>query len=322
MKSRGILLIVALAMLCFPCAGALAAEGSFERTLRVTGAVDLDVTTGSGNIEVRTGDAATVKVYGRIQARDGYGISGEEKVRMLESNPPIEQAGNSIRIGHIHDEELRHNLSISYELVVPTETKLHSSTGSGHQTITGIRGPLRANTGSGGLTLSRIGGEVRADSGSGNIEMESVAARAYATAGSGSIRALGIAGGFVASTGSGRVTLEQTAPGDVQVKTGSGSVEVTRLRGGLEASTGSGHIEVKGEPTAEWKLSAGSGSIELSLPSQAAFDLNARSSSGTITVNHPLTVEGAIGRRLVAGKVRGGGVLLDIQTGSGNIRID
>ena len=58
------------------------------------------------------------------------------------------------------------------------------------------------------------------------------------------------------------------------------------------------------------------------MPQDAAFDLNAHTGSGSITLNHPVTVEGSIGRKEVRGKVRGGGVPIDVQTGSGSIRIN
>src|SRR3989344_4812092 len=131
-----------------------AAEGKFERTLRVTGPVELDVTTGSGGITVRPGEPGRGLVRGFIHA----GRSPEEKVRFLEANPPIVQTGNVIRVGHIEDRELRRNVSISYELVVPVETRLKSDTGSGSQSIQGIPGPGKAETGSGDLRVSHIGG--------------------------------------------------------------------------------------------------------------------------------------------------------------------
>src|SRR5580700_7934014 len=40
-------------------------EGHFDRTLAVSGPVDLDVQTGSGEITVRVGDSAKVEVHGR-----------------------------------------------------------------------------------------------------------------------------------------------------------------------------------------------------------------------------------------------------------------
>jgi len=42
------------------------------------------------------------------------------EVRMIEQDPPVKQNGNSITIGHIDDRELRRNVSISYEVTVPS----------------------------------------------------------------------------------------------------------------------------------------------------------------------------------------------------------
>jgi len=301
------------------------AEGSFERTLQVTGAVNLDVTTGSGQITVHAGDAGTVHVRGTIRAHSAWRESdkdAEEKVRYLESNPPIEQNGNAIRIGYIQDEELRRNISISYELVVPVDTRLRSQTGSGGQSIDGVHGPVEASTGSGGLKISNIGAEVQANTGSGGIELNTVKAGVHARTGSGSIRATGIAGEFVGSTGSGGVTLEQTAAGNAEIETGSGSVEARGVRGALRVRTGSGTITAEGEATGEWRLHAGSGNVTVHLPGEAAFDLNARTSSGHIHSAHPITVQGIISPRELHGKVRGGGVLVDVSTSSGAIQIE
>ena len=54
----------------------------------------------------------------------------------------------------------------------------------------------------------------------------------------------------------------------------------------------------------------------------AAFDLDARVSSGGIDVAHPVTVSGRMDRRHVQGKVRGGGSLVEVHTSSGGIRIE
>ena len=70
------------------------------------------------------------------------------------------------------------------------------------------------------------------------------------------------------------------------------------------------------------KVDTGSGNIAVRLPAQAAFDLHVRTDSGRITLDHPVTVQGVIGRTEVRGKVQGGGVLVEIQTGSGNIHVE
>lgn len=301
------------------------AQGSFERTLQVTGPVDLEVTTGSGRITVRTGEGGRVYVRGLIRANRGFlggGMDPEEKVRALEANPPIVQSGNVIRVGHIADRELRRNVSISYELVVPVETRLRSNTGSGDQTIEGLRGPVDADTGSGSLHISNIGDEVKADTGSGDVVLNAIQGSVKADTGSGSIRAYGVAGGFVADTGSGSVRLEQTKPGEVRVDTGSGSVEVRGVVGALYIETGSGDVVAEGQPTADWRLSTGSGSIRIKVPPDVGFDFHAHTGSGSIYADHPVTVQGAIKRSDLRGQVRGGGYLIDAETGSGSIRIE
>src|SRR5437867_4670415 len=168
-------LAAALLLVATTAVARAAAEGSFERTLKVTGPLELDVSTGSGHIDVRTGDSSTVRIRGTIRASSGGWRSSdddaERKVRYVESNPPIEQSGNYVKIGHAEDRELMRNVSISYDLVVPAETRLRSHTGSGSQSIAGLRGPVKDGTGYGNLWIEDIGDEHEAHTGSSICEI-------------------------------------------------------------------------------------------------------------------------------------------------------
>jgi len=321
--SRSILsgFVVAILFCLHALPARAAAEGSFQRTLSVAGAVRMDLTTGSGDVKVHTGNANEVRVTGHIRASDWSDGNAAAKVKRLESNPPIQQSGNDIHIGHIDDPELRHNISISYDVTVPAETELRVDSGSGNRVVDGIRGPLEVSAGSGDLKLSEIGERVHAETGSGDIEIDKVQGNVHAKTGSGSIRAEQIAGGFEAESGSGHITLRQTAPGSVRVDTGSGGMELRGVRGSLEAKAGSGTIEAEGSPTGAWNLHTGSGSVALKIPSDAAFYLAAHTSSGSISVEQPHTVQGSIGRKEIRGRVGGGGVPIDVETGSGDIQI-
>ena len=327
MRSQRSLLILGLTILFSATllqAQITSAEGAFQRSLNVSGPVDLDVSTGSGSITVREGTSGKVEIHGTIKARRnwlGGGPSAEEKVKRLESDPPIEQTGNSIRIGRIEDEDLRRNVSISYDITVPADTSLRSKTGSGSQNVMGLNGTVDASTGSGSVTLAHIGATARISTGSGTVRINNVKGRVDASTGSGSIEGSGIAGAFRGSTGSGSIRLQQTAPGDVEVSTGSGSVELDGVKGAVRVGTGSGGVEVSGEPTGRWSLHAGSGSVVVRLPAGTAFDLDARTDSGSVTADHPVTVQGTMKRGEMRGKVRGGGQLVELRTGSGNIRI-
>ena len=270
---------------------------------------------------MRSGGGNQVQINGRIKVTEWFGGGAEEKVKAIESNPPIQQSGNDIRIGRMQDPELRRNVSISYEIVVPANTKLNSHTGSGSQTIEGLQGMLEVGSGSGSLKVTNISNTVRANTGSGDIEIEHIKGAVRAKTGSGSITARDIGGGFEGDTGSGHITLEQTASGAVRADTGSGGLDLRGVRGSLDAKAGSGDIRAEGSPSGAWTVHTGSGGVELKFPSDASFDLDAHTSSGSISLNHPVTVQGTVGRKEVHGKVRGGGVPVEVETGSGSIQI-
>ncbi len=301
------------------------ATGHFERTLQVSGAVDLDVTSGSGDITVHTGGNGSVYVSAKIHASNSWFFgsgNAEEKIQRIEKNPPVEQQGNTIRIGRSDDHELYRNISIDYDITVPAQTKVTSHTGSGDQNISGIQLPLAATTGSGNITVENVSADTRIRSGSGDLKINSVKGVLNAETGSGNIRAQEVAGEIIANTGSGDVEMHQSAAGDVKVETGSGNVKLYGVKGGLRAETGSGDIHAEGEATHDWRLGAGSGNITLRLPAHATFNLDARTSSGTLNIHHEITMQGSISRNHVQGKAGGGGVLLDLHTGSGDIEID
>jgi hypothetical protein len=327
MRSR---LRVVPALLMLMIAAAVAAmptyaeqDGHFDRTLSVSGAVDLSVQTGSGNITVRPGDGSKVEIHGSIHANHSWtGGDVSARIHDIETNPPIEQNGNTIRIGHFDDRDRERNISISYEVIVPAQTRLHSESGSGDESVEGIAGPVEATSGSGELRVSNIGGEVHVRTGSGGVELNGIKGNARASSGSGTIRAIGIAGGLNASSGSGEVKLEQTAAGDVEISTGSGDVDVKGAKGAMHVSTGSGEINAQGVPTGDWKLHTGSGSVTVEFPENAAFELYARTSSGNIETKHEIAVQGNVGMHELRGKVGGGGaVRVELSTSSGAIRI-
>jgi len=325
MLSKRIACLTLAAFLIVGClqgwAASVSAEGSFQRTLQVNGPVNIDLTTGSGSVSVHTGGSGQVQITGRVKVTNWFGMNSDERVKQITDNPPIQQSGNDIRIGHNADSELFHNVSISYDLVVPAETRLHSHTGSGNQDVSGLHGTVEADAGSGGLRISDIADSVRVDTGSGSIDINRVKGNVRARAGSGSIHAIDVAGAFEGRTGSGHITLDQSAPGAVRAETGSGGMELRGVNGSLEATAGSGTIAADGNPTGSWTVHTGSGNVRLKLASSAAFDLDANTSSGSISVSQPVTVQGTIGRKELRGKVHGGGVPVEVKTGSGNIEI-
>jgi len=298
----GILLIVALAS---ATAFASSPQGQFERTLQVTGPVDLEVLTRSGDVTIRAGSSGSVFIRGKIYVGDHWFNGGREAdVHAIEQNPPIRQEGNSIHIERVDE----HNISISYEISVPADTTLRSQSGSGDQTIEGTHGNADVTTGSGDVRLTSLTGEIHVQTGSGNV------------------RAHEIAGAVRGGTGSGDVEIEETGAGDIDLHTGSGNINARGFQGAFRGHTGSGEVTAEGTQSGEWEIQTGSGNVRVRLPGNSAFDADISTSSGSVTVDSPIemTVQGRVEdtRKSVRGKVHGGGPLLRVRTGSGDIHIE
>ncbi len=191
----GLLITIALVVL-FTSAAAFGStpQGTFDKTLSVSGPVDLEVLTHSGDVRVRAGSSGSVQIHGKIYVGDRwFGGRRDEDVHAIEQNPPIRQSGNSIHIEYVN----YRNISIDYEITVPADTTVRTKSGSGDQTIEGTRGNAELQTGSGDVRLTNLQGEIRVQTGSGNV------------------RARQVSGAVRGGTGSGDVEIEETGPGDV-----------------------------------------------------------------------------------------------------------
>src|SRR5579863_2242472 len=149
--------IVVAVTLVAGTAFATSPQGTFDKTFRVSGAVNLEVLTRSGDVSVRRGPAGSVSIHGRIFVGDHW-LFGDRHgdVSEIEQRPPLRQDGNSIHIDYVND----HNISVDYEITVPEETAIRIHSGSGDLTIDGTRGNADLQSGSGDLKLSHVTGEI------------------------------------------------------------------------------------------------------------------------------------------------------------------
>jgi len=207
----------------------------------------------------------------------------EEQARQIAANPPVEQNGNVIHVGQQHEEHW-HGISIDYEIEAPAGTLLGAMSGSG------------------------------------DIVDEGVGQNAKLETGSGNISAKGLEGALVVKTGSGDITAEQTGQGDVKAETGSGNIEIKDIHGSFHAQTGSGDIKATGTPSSPWTLDTGSGNVEI-WPGSAPLTLDGSTGSGSVTTDHEMLVKGSLDHHHITGNLNGGGPLVHVETGSGDIHI-
>jgi len=259
-----------------------AAAEVWNKAWNVTGTVQLSISADDGDIRVDTGDSKEVQA--RVETV-GWHIR-DDQVRIIAS-----QEGNHINL-QLKLPSQRFSISfrrsISVELTIPRSAELDLMTGDGNISTGPIDGSLRADTGDGNINVGAANGDIRLHTGDGNITGDE------------------LAGALSADTGDGNIRLEgrfQVA----DVRTGDGNVEVTARSGSRVASA--------------WKLNTGDGNVVLRLPDGVAADLDAHTGDGSVILDFPVTISGRSEESRIRGTMNGGGPLLVLSSGDGNIRI-
>src|SRR5712691_11497449 len=134
-------------------------SGTFDRNYAVAGPIRLELTNASGDVDITGSADGKVHVHGEVRA-SGFGSeSSQKRLDDTVSNPPIEQRGDTIRIGK--DMSRMRNVSIAYTIQVPRDTEVSATVASGAQTIRGVRGPVKVRAASGAIRVEKIERDVQ-----------------------------------------------------------------------------------------------------------------------------------------------------------------
>jgi len=312
-------LLSAAAFAAAGCAMGPSVSGSFDRTLSVKGPIRLELNNTSGDVSITGSADGKVHVHGDARA-SGMGFETPEKrLNELLANPPIEQRGDTIRVG----EEMRHlrNVSISYVIEVPRDTEISSSVLSGAQTIQDVRGPVKAEAASGSIRVNHIERQTQLSTLSGSIRADNIGDDIRASSASGTVTVSNIKGDVRISALSGSTQISKPG-GRVEASTASGSVDVEGATSDVKAHAASGRVNVNGNPGANsyWDLKTASGTVQLGVPASANFHLSAEAVSGEIKTDIPVVVEEQ-GKHSLRARVGNGGGRVEVRTVSGEIRL-
>jgi len=320
--SRWTILVWVVAIAVAGAAPAEAQRFTFERSFDVTAASILDASTIRGKIEVVAGDASRIVVSGAATVRIGWDVPANavEIAQQVANAPPIERDGNTIRLRPPGDAAAKRAVTVNYQVRVPPNTEVRTTSDSGATTVRGVAAAVTVHTQSGAIDVASLGGAASLSSGSGAVAVAGVAGALSVTSSSSSFTGTALGSSVRVRTQSGAVDATLTGDGDVDVESGSSAIHVRNLRGGLSAKTESGRISVDGAPARSWTVTTGSSSVNLSVLTDAAFSLDARTRSGSVAVPSGI-VQGSIAKREVKGTVKGGGPLVQVVSRSGSIRL-
>ena len=300
--------LIALVMM-FGVQSALAAEKvkfeeKFEKSVNLVKDGKVIITNISGNIDVKTWNKEQVQIDALKVSQSTTLAKAKENITRVKIT--ITEENSTLRIQTEYPEGPNKNLnvSITYTLIIPQEATLNASTFSGDVICEDISGDLKAKTVSGnvrvigaknGATCSTISGTVEVDNVIGDVKLHTV---------SGNVVANAIKGSVEADTVSGSVLLTDISDADE-----------------IEASTMSGRVKYEGDLASDgtYHLQSHSGRVEFIVPSNAAFDLEARTFSGSINSDFDITIRGKIEKRSLSGSVNGGGAEVELKAFSGNV---
>jgi hypothetical protein len=302
------------------CAVGPSASGSFDRTLTVTAPIRLELANASGDVSITGSSDGKVHVHGEVRS-SGMGFdSPQKRLDEIVNNPPIEQKGDTVRIGKDLGRGLR-NLSISYVIEVPRDTEVDTTVASGSQMISQVRGPVKVQSASGSIRVDHIDRQAQLTTLSGSIDATDIGDDLRANSASGSVTVSNIKGDVRISALSGATQIIKPG-GRVDADTASGTVEVHGATTDVKAHAASGKIEVSGNPGSNsyWDLKTVSGVVELGVPSNSNFHLSAEAVSGQIKTDVPIVIEEQ-GKHSLRARVGAGGGRVEVHTISGEIRV-
>src|SRR5947208_3048882 len=301
------------------CNSGPSVSGTFDRNYNATGPIRLELTNASGDVDITGSADGKVHVRGDVRA-SGFGFDNPQK-RLDDTlaNPPIEQRGDTIRIGK--EMSRMRNISIAYTIQVPRDTEVSSTLASGAQTIRGVRGPVKAQAASGAIRVEKIERDTQITTLSGTVSAADIGNDVRVSSASGSVTVSSTRGDVRVNALSGVIRIFNPG-GRIEADTKSGDVEIQGAAKDVKAFAASGRVSVQGNPGADsyWELKTVSGTVQLGVPASANLHLSAEAVSGEIRTDIPIVIEEQ-GKHSLRAHMGSGGGRVDVHTVSGEIRM-
>jgi len=293
--------------------GALAArvQEKEERTFVLAEEGSVSVENVAGDIVIYAWDEEEVKMIATKSAKAVTKKRAEELIEAIDI--AISANDNQINI----DTEFpwwnsldpTSSLKVDYELWVPLSAE------------------TKAESVSGAIEIMERNNDVWAKSVSGSIEMERIKGDAEAKTTSGEIKITKVEGeSIIADSTSGKVSLQEVT-GIIEAHSVSGRVKIADSKGAaksIRTTSGSIWVELTEiiESPPDMVLTSVSGDVTLLLPDTISAEIDARTTSGRISLEFKVLVEGEIEKRRLQGTIGEGGIRITLKTTSGDISLE
>ncbi len=290
----------------------------FTKTIRLGSTGELDVGNIAGDIVVTRSSGADVTVEVIKTARSRSAEDAKSLLQLVQVDV-LERAGRAeVRARYPSADQMQTNnrrninVSVSYNISAPVNTRLTVKSISGNIKVSDIKGDVAAESVSGDVRIGGSGRVGTAKSVSGNVEVTDTQ----------------IDGTLEAGSISGDVVLRRLTARRIDTSSISGTVRMEEVQcERVDAQSISGLVTFSG-PLARggrYALKSHSGEVTIAISGGTGFELEASSFSGQVRSDVPITARGGTdtGRRqkTLSGTYGDGSAILDLTTFSGNVVI-
>jgi DUF4097 and DUF4098 domain-containing protein YvlB len=313
------LALISATPLIAACQSGPPVAGAFDRNYTVSGPIRVELNNASGDVDITGSADGKVHVHGAVRA-SGFGSeSSQKRLDDTLANPPVEQKGDTIRIGK--DYSRMRNVSIAYSIQVPRDTEVSANVASGAQTIRGVRGPVKVQAASGSIRVEKIEHDAQLSTASGSVSATDIGGEVHVSSASGSVTVSNTRGDVIVNAIAGVIRISKPG-GRVEADTASGDVDVNGAASDVKAHAASGRVSVQGNPGADsyWELKTISGGVQLVVPASANLHLSAEAASGEIRTDIPIVIEEQ-GKHSLRAHLGNGGGRVEVHTVSGEIHV-
>jgi hypothetical protein len=279
---------------------------------------ELDLANIAGDITITAAKGADVRIEVVRTVHRAPGMSDEAAQQLLEQvQVDVIERGNraEVRVRYAPRDRGapgRRGMSASaaYEVTAPPGTRIRAQSISGAITASGIQGESSYESVSGTVRISNGGRVASAKSISGSVEVTDTAMDST----------------FLVSSASGSITLQRVKARRADISSISGNLQLTQVDAErIEAQTVSGRVQLEGalRKDGRYQLRSHSGDLHVAIADTPGFDLDARTFSGAVRTELPITTRtddsGPHRSRALRGVHGEGGAVLDLTTFSGAI---
>jgi len=264
-----------------------------ENTIQTEPGKSLNLSSVAGNVIVNSWsrNEVEVKIYGNEKAENYLTFD----VSPVESGIRVDAQTKSTS-------KVIGNLSVKFEIKVPSNYSVDIHTGGGNVKLDVLTGNVKINTSGGNIDVDKLTGDINASTAGGNISLDESK------------------GNVDFSTSGGNIKVDRF-DGDIKVSTAGGNIKLAGSNGEVKASTAGGNIKLEySGKNMGIDLSTLAGSIHLEVPSDFDAEADISTLAGKIDSDFGSPKNDLVSSHLKT-TINNGGNKLKCSTLAGDVKI-